>query len=115
MKRVAIYNTQTGAIKAILSGDKNIQRAIEKLGPDEAWKHTDIKSPSGWAIENGVEVVREPVVDQEARLKKLRRMAYQVEADPLFFKWQRGEATEAEYRAKVEEIRLRYQYPTPVA
>ena len=38
----------------------------------------------------------------------LRKAAYQNEADPLFFKAQRGEATQAEWLAKVEEIKARY-------
>jgi hypothetical protein len=33
------------------------------------------------------------------------------EADPLFFKWQRGEATEQEWLNKIEEIRARHPYP----
>jgi hypothetical protein len=40
-----------------------------------------------------------------------RAAAYAAEADPLFFKWQAGEATEAEWKAKREEIRARYPYP----
>lgn len=38
----------------------------------------------------------------------LRRAAYAAEADPLFFMSQRGEATQAEWLAKVAEIRARY-------
>lgn len=38
----------------------------------------------------------------------LRQSAYQKEADPLFFKWQRGEATEQEWLDKVAEIKARY-------
>lgn len=37
-----------------------------------------------------------------------RAGAFARESDPLFFKWQRGEATEAQWRAKVEEIRARF-------
>lgn len=37
-----------------------------------------------------------------------RALAYRDEADPLFFKWQRGEATEQEWRDKVTEIRARF-------
>ncbi len=37
-----------------------------------------------------------------------RRAAYAAEADPLFFKAQRGEATLAEWQAKVAEIKARY-------
>jgi len=40
-----------------------------------------------------------------------RQAAFQAEADPLFFKWQAGEGTEAEWLAKREEIRARFPYP----
>jgi hypothetical protein len=41
----------------------------------------------------------------------LRRAAYAAEADHLFFKAQRGEATQAEWLAKIAEIRARYPMP----
>ena len=41
----------------------------------------------------------------------LRRAAYAAEADPIFFMHQRGEATQAEWLAKVAEIRARYPMP----
>jgi hypothetical protein len=37
-----------------------------------------------------------------------RRAAYIAEADPLFFKAQRGEATMEEWQAKVTEIKARF-------
>jgi hypothetical protein len=37
-----------------------------------------------------------------------RQQAYIAEADPLFFKAQRGEATMEEWQAKVVEIKARY-------
>jgi hypothetical protein len=40
-----------------------------------------------------------------------RQAAYTAEADPLFFKWQAGEAAEEEWKAKRQEIRDRYPYP----
>lgn len=40
-----------------------------------------------------------------------RKAAYQEEADQLFFKWQAGEGTEADWLAKRQEIRDRYPYP----
>lgn len=43
-----------------------------------------------------------------ARAESLRQTAYQKEADPLFFKWQRGEATEADWLTKIEEIKTRF-------
>jgi hypothetical protein len=38
----------------------------------------------------------------------LRRMAYTLEADPLFFKAQRGEATEQDWLDKIAEIKSRF-------
>lgn len=43
-----------------------------------------------------------------------RQSAYQTEADPLFFKWQAGEGTEADWLAKRAEIAERYPYPEKV-
>ena len=40
-----------------------------------------------------------------------RANAYRSEADPLFFKAQRGEATTDEWTAKVAEIKARFPYP----
>jgi hypothetical protein len=37
-----------------------------------------------------------------------RRYAYQAEADPIFFKWQREEATKEEWLAKITEIKNRF-------
>jgi hypothetical protein len=54
------------------------------------------------------------IVAQEQALataQRNRASAYAAEADPLFFKAQRGEATMEEWQAKVAEIRERYPYP----
>jgi hypothetical protein len=45
-----------------------------------------------------------------ARAQRLQSFAQ--EADPLFFKAQRGEATIKEWQDKIEEIRARYPYPS---
>jgi hypothetical protein len=47
-----------------------------------------------------------------ATARQSRASAYTTEADPLFFKVQRGEADQADYDAKIAEIRTRYPYPT---
>jgi hypothetical protein len=55
------------------------------------------------------------IVAQEQALASTQRnrsLAYQQEADPLFFKYQRGEATKEEWESKIEEIRQRYPYPS---
>lgn len=48
---------------------------------------------------------------QRAEIETQRRNAYTQEADPLFFSYQRGEATEQEWLDKVAEIKLAYPYP----
>lgn len=58
------------------------------------------------------------IVAQEQALANARRdraTAYIAEADPLFFKAQRGEATIEEWQTKVAEIRTRYPYPSKTA
>ena len=51
---------------------------------------------------------------QRMSARQSRASAYTTEADPLFFKVQRGEADQADYDAKIAEIRTRYPYPTEV-
>lgn len=56
------------------------------------------------------------IADAEAQAARdlartARRAAFEAEADPLFFKVQRGEASRAEYDATVEAIRARHPYP----
>jgi len=46
-----------------------------------------------------------------AFLRERRRAAYLKESDPVFMKWQRGEATKEEWVAMVDEIKERYAYP----
>lgn len=61
--------------------------------------------------DGAVEVsVLPPVVPTQAEQEAKRQAAYTAEADPLFFKWQAGEATEAEWLAKRQEIRDLYPY-----
>jgi len=50
----------------------------------------------------------EELVELSARKDKQRRAAYQQEADPLFFKWQRGETTQQKWLDKVAEIKQRF-------
>lgn len=46
------------------------------------------------------------------QLTALRAAAYQTEADPLFFKAQRGEAEMGDWLAVVEAIKSRFPYPS---
>ena len=54
---------------------------------------------------------RPPYVPTQQEQENARAAAYRSEADPLFFKAQRGEATTDEWTAKVAEIKARFPYP----
>lgn len=44
-----------------------------------------------------------------------RQAAYQKESDPVFFSFQRGEATEADWLAAVEGVKTAHPYPVDPA
>lgn len=50
-------------------------------------------------------------IPSRQRQEEARRVAYQVEADPLFFMAQRGEAQLSEWTDKIAEIKARLPYP----
>lgn len=50
-----------------------------------------------------------PTLEQQ---QAARAEAYRNEADPMFFKAQRGEATVEEWQTKVAEIKVRFPYPS---
>jgi hypothetical protein len=55
-----------------------------------------------------------PQVDYETQcsaISQTRIAAYEQTSDPLYFKWQRGDATEAEWREAVAKVKLDNPYP----
>lgn len=54
------------------------------------------------------EEIAQRKADLNAQAEDSRANAYRSESDPLFFKWQRGEATQQEWLDKVTEIKQRY-------
>jgi len=61
-------------------------------------------------IEGGPAVVYTP-----EEITALRQAAYSKESDPIFFMWQRGQATEQEWLDKIAEIKQRYPMPNSEA
>ena len=49
--------------------------------------------------------------DELQQVENNRRNAYRNEADPLYLKWQRNEATEQEWLDKIQEIKERFPKP----
>lgn len=75
-----------------------------------SWPDADEAGP-GWLYQYGQFLPPPPVAPTREEQEAARKAAYVAEADPLFFMSQRGEATEEEWKAKVEEIKARYPYP----
>ena len=108
MKNLLVYKTKTGEGLRILSGKSNIEKALSALSEGESCCYTNsvnvkvVVNPDGEIVEVDKGEVLNP-----KRVKWLRRKAYQQEADPLFFKVQRGEAAMEDYLSKVKEIKKR--------
>jgi hypothetical protein len=49
-----------------------------------------------------------------AAVEQARHAAYIAEADPAFFKWQRGTGTEQEWLDAVQAVKDAHPYPDPV-
>jgi hypothetical protein len=54
------------------------------------------------------EEIQERITKLNNQASENRMDAYRTESDPLFFKWQRGEADKQEWLYKVSEIKARY-------
>lgn len=49
--------------------------------------------------------------NQYAAVEQARLVAYEQQSDPVFFKWQRGDATELEWREAVAKVKAENPYP----
>ena len=97
-------------------------KAFYRLAPGSTWScygdsdvydnfvwHGPDTQPSKTECDAIIAVIEtEEAYDQ---VKRARQAAYQTEADPLYFGWQRGENTEQDWLDKVADIRARYPYP----
>jgi len=90
-------------------------KAIQSLRPGAQWvlngddlEWLDINQTQPTEAEITAEVARLTALEPARIATENRRSAYIVEADPLFFKAQRGEATMEEWQAKVAEIKTRF-------
>ena len=59
-------------------------------------------------IKTPEQVTAEEAQKKLEQIQAQRKVAYIEEADPLFFKYQRGEATKQEWLDKVTEIKERF-------
>lgn len=93
--------TKADALQSLRFGAQWVLR-----GDDLEWLDTNQTQPT--EAEITAEVARLTALEPARIATENRRSAYIVEADPLFFKAQRGEATVEEWQAKVAEIKARF-------
>jgi hypothetical protein len=93
--------TKAKAIQSLRPGAGFIIR-----GDDLEWLDQNQTQPSDAEID--AEVARLTALEPARIATEKRRAAYITEADPLFFKAQRGEATMEEWQEKVAEIKQRF-------
>jgi hypothetical protein len=94
----------TNQVKALQSLRPGAQWVLR--GDDLEWLDTEQTQPT--EAEITAEVARLQALEPTRIAEANRKAAYATESDPLFFKWQAGEATEAEWKAKRDEIKQRY-------
>jgi len=93
--------TKVEALHSLRPGSEWVLR-----GDDLEWLDTNQTQPT--EAEITAEVARLTALEPARIATENRRSAYIAEADPLFFKAQRGEATTEEWQAKVAEIKARF-------
>ena len=93
--------TKAQAIASLRDGSEWVLR-----GDDLEWLDQTQTQPT--EAEIAAEVARLTALEPARIATENRRNAYIAEADALFFKAQRGEATREDWQAKVAEIKARF-------
>lgn len=95
---------------AIIENETVVNMVLADTATEPNWVATETAGP-GWLYQDGRFIAPPEPLPTREQQEAARQSAFAAEADPLFFQWQAGEATEEEWKAKRQEIRDRYPYP----
>jgi hypothetical protein len=95
----------------------DIARVLQKIRPNAVWSLDENKfenllwndespKPSYQEVSDAWKEIEQDLENE--KIKSFRKRAYQEESDPLFFKYQRGDAEKSEWVAKIQEIKERF-------
>lgn len=91
---------------------ESLEHVIAVFAPIQEWRQRDLgvvaPAPGTAGEMTDASPPLPPLADQ---IRAARADAYIREADPIFFKYQRGEARAQDWHNKIEEIRARHPYP----
>ena len=91
--------------------------------PDSSWRLTGSGYKDLEWLDQSAKPTKKQLVELWPEVEKLllkrqmsemRAQAYRDESDPLFFKYQAGEATEQEWQQARQDVRDRYPYPEEI-
>jgi len=97
----------------------DIARVLQKIRPGTLWSLNDnTYAGLNWKDESPKPTNKEIIsawkdVELELEKEKVRRLradAYRLEADPLFFEYQRGDIEKQAWIDKIQEIKERYPH-----
>lgn len=117
MKRIALVIEETIPVNAVIIAEGEDGDAWLEANPDAVEVTSLTPQPgvgSGWTYVNGEWLAPVPPVPTREEVEQARLIAYQKDADPLFFQWQRGDATEQEWLDAVQAVKDAHPYPEVV-
>jgi hypothetical protein len=98
----------------------DIAKVLQKIRPGALWSLNDNRYAGLDWKDDSPKPTNQEIIDaweeveaelQTEKIKRLRKEAYQLESDHLFFKYQREEIEKQVWLDKVQEIRDRYPLP----
>lgn len=84
----------------------------QDITPKDSVASVYLVPPTSEQIKEYQKYTSEKIDREKERIRQARQSEYQQKADPIFFKWQAGEATKEEWLDIRSEINSKYPYPT---